>query len=51
MQRAYDNVIHDVALQNLGVVMCLDRGGLVGEDGATTTGLSTSPISGVFPIS
>lgn len=38
MQRAYDNVIHDVALQNLGVVMCLDRGGLVGEDGATHHG-------------
>lgn len=38
MQRAYDNVIHDVALQGLGVVMCLDRGGLVGEDGATHHG-------------
>ena len=38
MQRAYDNVIHDVALQNLHVVMCLDRGGLVGEDGATHHG-------------
>ncbi len=38
MQRAFDNVIHDVALQNLGVVMCLDRGGLVGEDGATHHG-------------
>ena len=33
MQRAYDNVIHDVAIQDLPVVMCLDRGGLVGEDG------------------
>ncbi len=31
MQRAYDNVIHDVAIQELPVVMCLDRGGLVGE--------------------
>ncbi len=39
MQRAYDNVIHDVALQNLGVVFCLDRAGLVGEDGATHHGL------------
>lgn len=39
MQRAYDNVIHDVALQNLGVVFCLDRGGLVGEDGATHHGV------------
>lgn len=39
MQRAYDMVIHDVALQNLHVVMCLDRGGLVGEDGATHHGV------------
>ncbi|MBI9033277.1 MAG: 1-deoxy-D-xylulose-5-phosphate synthase [Bacteroidales bacterium] len=38
MQRAYDQVIHDVALQNLNVVFCLDRGGLVGEDGATHHG-------------
>ncbi len=38
MQRAYDNVIHDVAIQQLHVVMCLDRGGLVGEDGATHHG-------------
>lgn len=38
MQRAYDNIIHDVALQNLPVVLCLDRGGLVGEDGATHHG-------------
>ncbi len=39
MQRAYDNVIHDVAIQGLPVVMCLDRGGLVGEDGVTHHGL------------
>ena len=39
MQRAYDQVIHDVALQNLDVVFCLDRGGLVGEDGATHHGV------------
>ena len=39
MQRAYDNVIHDVALQKLPVVFCLDRAGLVGEDGATHHGL------------
>lgn len=39
MQRAYDNVIHDVALQGLHVVMCLDRAGLVGEDGATHHGV------------
>ena len=38
MQRAYDNLIHDVALQNLHVVFCLDRAGLVGEDGATHHG-------------
>ncbi|MFR9602539.1 MAG: 1-deoxy-D-xylulose-5-phosphate synthase [Rikenellaceae bacterium] len=38
MQRAYDNVIHDVAIQRLPVVLCLDRGGLVGEDGATHHG-------------
>lgn len=38
MQRAYDQVIHDVALQKLHVVLCLDRGGLVGADGATHHG-------------
>ncbi len=38
MQRAYDQVIHDVALQNLKVIMCLDRAGLVGEDGPTHHG-------------
>ena len=45
MQRAYDNVIHDVAIQDLPVVMCLDRGGLVGEDGVTHHGVSTWPPS------
>ena len=39
MQRAYDNVIHDVALQNLKVIFSLDRAGLVGEDGATHQGV------------
>ncbi|MEI8087411.1 MAG: 1-deoxy-D-xylulose-5-phosphate synthase [Paludibacter sp.] len=39
MQRAYDNVIHDVALQELNVIMCLDRAGIVGSDGATHHGL------------
>ena len=39
MQRAYDQVVHDVALQNLNVVFCLDRGGLVGADGATHHGV------------
>ncbi len=38
MQRAYDQVIHDVALQKLNVVMCLDRAGLVGDDGPTHHG-------------
>ena len=38
IQRAYDQVIHDVALQNLHVVFCIDRGGLVGSDGATHHG-------------
>ena len=37
-QRAYDNIIHDVAIQKLNVVLCLDRAGLVGEDGATHHG-------------
>ena len=39
MQRAYDNVIHDVALQKLNVVLCLDRAGIVGSDGATHQGI------------
>jgi 1-deoxy-D-xylulose-5-phosphate synthase len=39
LQRAYDQVIHDVAIQKLNVVLCLDRGGLVGEDGATHHGV------------
>lgn len=38
MQRAYDNIIHDVAIQKLNVVLCLDRSGLVGEDGPTHHG-------------
>ncbi len=37
-QRAYDQIIHDVALQNLPVILCFDRAGLVGEDGATHNG-------------
>jgi 1-deoxy-D-xylulose-5-phosphate synthase len=39
IQRSYDQIIHDVALQNLNVVFCLDRGGLVGADGATHHGV------------
>lgn len=38
LQRAYDQIIHDVALQKLHVIFCIDRGGLVGEDGATHHG-------------
>ena len=38
MQRAYDSIVHDVAIPNLKVVFCLDRGGIVGEDGATHHG-------------
>lgn len=38
MQRAYDQVIHDAAIQNLNIVFCLDRGGLVGDDGSTHHG-------------
>ena len=39
MQRAFDQIIHDVALQKLPVIFCVDRGGLVGEDGATHQGV------------
>jgi 1-deoxy-D-xylulose-5-phosphate synthase len=49
MQRAYDNIIHDVALQNLPVTFCLDRGGLVGEDGATHHGAFDIAYLGCIP--
>jgi len=49
MQRAYDQVIHDVALQNLHVVFCLDRGGLVGADGATHHGFFDLSYMRVLP--
>ena len=39
MQRAYDHMIHDVAIQRLPVIFCLDRAGLVGEDGVTHHGV------------
>jgi len=39
LQRSYDQIVHDVCLQNLPVTLCLDRGGLVGEDGATHHGV------------
>lgn len=49
MQRAYDNIIHDVALQRLPVTLCLDRGGLVGEDGATHHGAFDIAYLGSIP--
>ena len=49
MQRAYDNVIHDVALQKLPVVLCLDRAGIVGEDGATHHGAFDLAYFGCVP--
>lgn len=48
-QRAYDQIIHDVALQNLPVVICLDRGGLVGEDGATHHGCYDMAVYRTIP--
>ena len=50
MQRAYDNVIHDVAIQDLPVVMCLDRGGIVGEDGVTHHGVFDMAAFGYMQI-
>ena len=49
MQRAYDNVIHDVAIQKLNVVMCLDRAGLAGEDGATHHGIFDIAYMRIIP--
>ncbi len=49
MQRAYDQVIHDVAIQNLPVVFCLDRGGLVGDDGATHHGAFDLAFMRIIP--
>ena len=48
-QRAYDQIIHDVALQGLPVVLCLDRGGIVGEDGATHHGCYDMSIYRTIP--
>ena len=48
-QRAYDQLIHDVALQGLPVVLCLDRGGLVGEDGATHHGCYDMAVYRTIP--
>ena len=49
MQRAYDQVIHDVAMQKLPVVLCLDRSGLVGADGPTHHGVFDWLTFGAFP--
>jgi 1-deoxy-D-xylulose-5-phosphate synthase len=48
LQRAWDNVIHDVAIEGLGVVLCVDRGGLVGEDGTTHQGVFD--IAALLPV-
>ena len=49
MQRAYDNIIHDVAIPQLPVVLCLDRSGIVGEDGATHHGAFDLAFLGSIP--
>ncbi|MBC7873440.1 MAG: 1-deoxy-D-xylulose-5-phosphate synthase, partial [Ferruginibacter sp.] len=49
MQRAYDQVVHDVAIQNLPVIFCLDRAGLVGEDGPTHHGCYDIPYMRCIP--
>lgn len=48
-QRAYDQIIHDVAIQNLPVILCLDRAGLVGQDGVTHHGLYDIPALRTVP--
>lgn len=48
-QRAFDQVIHDVALQNLGVVMCVDRAGIVGNDGETHQGIFDLSFFSMIP--
>lgn len=49
LQRAYDQIIHDVALQNIPVIFCVDRAGLVGEDGATHQGVFDIAFLNVIP--
>ncbi len=49
LQRAYDQLIHDVALQNIPVIFCLDRAGLVGEDGATHHGVFDIAYARMIP--
>jgi 1-deoxy-D-xylulose-5-phosphate synthase len=49
LQRAYDQVIHDVSLMNLNVIMCIDRGGVVGEDGETHQGIYDITLFSTLP--
>jgi len=49
LQRAYDQIIHDVALQNIPVIFCVDRAGLIGEDGATHQGVFDIAFLNVIP--
>lgn len=49
LQRAYDNIIHDVSLANLNVTFCIDRAGIVGEDGVTHHGLFDFPYLNCIP--
>jgi 1-deoxy-D-xylulose-5-phosphate synthase len=49
LQRGYDQIIHDIALQKLPVIICIDRGGLVGEDGATHHGIFDLAFLRVIP--
>ncbi|MFA7637435.1 MAG: 1-deoxy-D-xylulose-5-phosphate synthase [Monoglobales bacterium] len=49
LQRAYDQILHDICLQNLHVVLCLDRAGIVGEDGETHQGIYDTAFLGHMP--
>ena len=51
LQRAYDQVVHDVAIQNCPCVFAIDRAGFVGADGADPCGAFESPISAACPAS
>lgn len=48
-QRAFDQVIHDIAIQKLGVLMCVDRAGIVGNDGETHQGIFDLSFFGMIP--
>jgi 1-deoxy-D-xylulose-5-phosphate synthase len=49
LQRAYDQIVHDVVIQNLPVVFCMDRAGVAGDDGPTHMGYTTSPTCARCP--